>query len=105
MSAEPKNATKELYAMPVHEVIAILRSSSDDRSATAVAAAIAAPGAAVSSPNGRRSPTSSSSPPPVRDGVAASQRRVARLCARMETGPARPIPRAPHTTHLTSLLC
>ncbi len=36
MSAEPKNATKELYAMPVHEVIAILRSSSDDRSATAV---------------------------------------------------------------------
>ena len=25
MSAEPKNATKELYAMPVHEVIAILK--------------------------------------------------------------------------------
>jgi hypothetical protein len=27
---------QELYAMPVHEVIAILRSSSDDRAAAAV---------------------------------------------------------------------
>lgn len=36
MSAEVKDPRKELYAMPVDEVIAILRSSSDDRSSAVV---------------------------------------------------------------------
>ncbi len=36
MSPEPKEPKKELYAMPLHEVIAILKSSSDDRAAAAV---------------------------------------------------------------------
>jgi hypothetical protein len=31
MSPDVKDPRTELYAMPVHEVIAILRSSSDDR--------------------------------------------------------------------------
>jgi hypothetical protein len=35
MTAEPKEAKPELYAMPVHEVIAILKSSSDDRATLA----------------------------------------------------------------------
>ena len=35
MSPEVKDPRKELYAMPVHEVIAILRSSSDDRASAA----------------------------------------------------------------------
>jgi hypothetical protein len=35
MAPKPKEPTPELYAMPVHEVIAILKSSSDDRAATA----------------------------------------------------------------------
>ena len=37
MTAEPKEAKPELYAMPVHEVIAILKSSSDDRATLAAA--------------------------------------------------------------------
>ena len=36
MSRETKNPRQELYAMPVDEVIAILRSSSDDRATAAL---------------------------------------------------------------------
>ena len=36
MTPEPNVFDKELYAMPVHEVIAILKSSSDDRAFTAL---------------------------------------------------------------------
>jgi hypothetical protein len=35
MTPKTKEPKQELYAMPVHEVIAILKSSSDDRAATA----------------------------------------------------------------------
>jgi hypothetical protein len=35
MTPKAKESTPELYAMPVHEVIAILKSSSDDRATTA----------------------------------------------------------------------
>jgi len=35
MTREPNDPGTELYAMPVHEVIAILRSSADDRATAA----------------------------------------------------------------------